>query len=139
MNSIDQVNTWKALKKHHQEIADLHMRQLFDEDPHRFERFSLRLGEILFDFSKNRVIKETLTLLCDLARQAELAGWIEAMFAGEKINLTEDRAVLHIALRNRSSRSINVDGQDVMPKVNRVLEKMRAFSELVRGGETQTN
>ena len=135
MNSIDQINTWKALKKHHQEIADLHMRQLFDEDPQRFERFSLRLGEILFDFSKNRVIKETLTLLCDLARQAELAGWIEAMFAGEKINLTEDRAVLHIALRNRSNRSINVDGQDVMPKVNRVLEKMRAFSELVRGGE----
>ena len=135
MNSIDQINTWKALKKHHQEIADLHMRQLFDEDPQRFERFSLRLGEILFDFSKNRVIKETITLLCDLARQAELAGWIEAMFAGEKINLTEDRAVLHIALRNRSSRSINVDGQDVMPKVNRVLEKMRAFSELVRGGE----
>lgn len=135
MNSIDQINTWKALKKHHLEIADLHMRQLFDEDPHRFERFSLRLGEILFDFSKNRVIKETITLLCDLARQAELAGWIEAMFAGEKINLTEDRAVLHVALRNRSSRSINVDGQDVMPKVNRVLEKMRAFSELVRGGE----
>lgn len=135
MNSIDQINTWKALKKHHQEIADLHMRQLFDEDPQRFERFSLRLGEILFDFSKNRVIKETITLLCDLARQAELAGWIEAMFAGEKINLTEDRAVLHIALRNRSNRSINVDGQDVMPKVNRVLEKMRAFSELVRGGE----
>ena len=135
MNSIDQVNTWKALKKHHQEIADLHMRQLFDEDPQRFEHFSLRLGEILFDFSKNRVIDETLTLLCDLARQAELAGWIEAMFAGEKINLTEDRAVLHIALRNRSNRSINVDGQDVMPKVNRVLEKMRAFSELVRGGE----
>ena len=135
MNSIDQINTWKALKKHHLEIADLHMRQLFDEDPQRFERFSLRLGEILFDFSKNRVIKETITLLCDLARQAELAGWIEAMFAGEKINLTEDRAVLHIALRNRSNRSINVDGQDVMPKVNRVLEKMRAFSELVRGGE----
>ena len=135
MNSIDRINTWKALKKHHQGIADLHMRQLFDEDPQRFERFSLRLGEILFDFSKNRIVEETLVLLCDLARQAELAGWIEAMFAGEKINLTEDRAVLHIALRNRSSRSINVDGQDVMPKVNRVLEKMRAFSELVRGGE----
>jgi len=135
MNSIDQINTWKALKKHHQEIADLHMRQLFDEDPQRFERFSLRLGEILFDFSKNRIVEETLVLLCDLARQAELAGWIEAMFAGEKINLTEDRAVLHIALRNRSNRSINVDGQDVMPKVNQVLEKMRAFSELVRGGE----
>ena len=135
MNSINQLTTWKALKKHHQDIADLHMRQLFDEDPQRFEHFSLRLGEILFDFSKNRVIDETLTLLCDLARQAELAGWIEAMFAGEKINLTEDRAVLHIALRNRSNRSINVDGQDVMPKVNRVLEKMRAFSELVRGGE----
>ena len=135
MNSINQLTTWKALKKHHLEISDLHMRQLFDEDPQRFERFSLRLGEILFDFSKNRIVEETLVLLCDLARQAELAGWIEAMFAGEKINLTEDRAVLHIALRNRSSRSINVDGQDVMPKVNRVLEKMRAFSELVRGGE----
>ena len=92
------------------------------------------LGDILFDYSKNRITQETMRLLFDLARQANLAGKIEAMFSGEKINTTENRAVLHVALRNRSNRPILVDGEDVMPEVNRVLAKMRAFSEAVRSG-----
>ncbi|HNR47461.1 MAG TPA: glucose-6-phosphate isomerase, partial [Anaerolineaceae bacterium] len=107
----------------------------FAEDPQRFERFSRRVGAILFDFSKNRITEKTLTLLIDLAHQADLEQWIEAMFTGQKINTTENRAVLHVALRNRSNRPIMVDGQDVMPEVNRVLGKMRRFSEVVRSGE----
>jgi glucose-6-phosphate isomerase len=110
------------------------MRDLFARDPERFERFSLRLGDILFDYSKNRITEETMSLLLSLARQADLAERIEAMFSGEKINTTEGRAVLHVALRNRSNRPVLVDGQDVMPEVNRVLDKMRRFSEAVRSG-----
>jgi glucose-6-phosphate isomerase len=111
------------------------MRDLFANDPHRFERFSLTLGDLLFDYSKHRITDETLTLLIDLARQANLAVAIEAMFSGTKINITENRAVLHVALRNRSNRPILVDGQDVMPEVNRVLEKMRSFSDAIRSGQ----
>jgi glucose-6-phosphate isomerase len=110
------------------------MRDLFAQDPQRFNHFSLRAGDILFDYSKNRVTQETMRLLCDLARQANVAGKIEAMFAGQKYNNTEKRAVLHVALRNRSNRPIYVDGVDVMPEVNRVLAHMRTFSEEVRSG-----
>lgn len=126
---------WKALQEHYEEIAALHMRNLFADDPDRFEKFSLRLGDILFDYSKNRITENTQGLLIDLARQAGLAEKIQAMFAGEKINTTEDRAVLHVALRNRSNRPILVDEEDVMPEVNRVLAKMRVFSEAVRSGD----
>ncbi|MGC9395134.1 MAG: glucose-6-phosphate isomerase [Anaerolineae bacterium] len=131
---------WQALLAHQREMADVHMRDLFARDPQRFEKFSLRVpaglsgGEILFDYSKNRVTQETMRLLCDLARQAGLQAKIEAMFTGQKINNTEDRAVLHVALRNRSNRPILVDGEDVMPKVNAVLARMRTFSEAVRSG-----
>ena len=111
------------------------MRELFAEDPERFQRFALRLDDILFDYSKNRITAETMQLLFDLARQAGLSEAIEAMFSGVKINTTEDRAVLHVALRNRSNRPIFVDGEDVMPEVNRVLAKMAGFSEAVRSGE----
>ena len=111
------------------------MRDLFASDPERFEKFSLRLDDILFDFSKNRITERTIGLLIDLARQAGLAEKIQAMFAGEKINNTEGRAVLHAALRNRSNRPILVDGKDVMPEVNRVLAKMRVFSETIRSGD----
>src|SRR5512139_98420 len=104
---------WQALQKHREEMADVHMRDLFARDPQRFERFSLRLGDILFDYSKNRVTQETMRLLCDLAHEANVAGKIEAMFSGEKYNNTEKRAVLHVALRNRSNRPIYVDGVDV--------------------------
>ncbi len=137
MASVTNLPAWQALQKHQQAIAPLHMRNLFAQDPHRFEKFSLRFGDILFDYSKNRITEETVSLLVQLATEAGLAEKIEAMFSGEKINVTEERAVLHIALRNRSNRPIVVDGQDVMPEVNRVLAKMRQFSEAVRSGAWQ--
>ena len=134
MDFLEESSAWQSLVQHQQEVGNLHMRDLFDSDPQRFDRFSLRLGDILFDFSKNRITEKTMQLLFDLARQAGLAQAIEAMFTGQKINTTENRAVLHVALRNRSNTPINVDGQDVMPEVNRVLDKMRRFSEEVRSG-----
>jgi glucose-6-phosphate isomerase len=135
MSRLEESPTWQALTEHHQEVGNLHMRDLFVSDPQRFARFSIRMGDILFDYSKNRITEKTMLLLFDLARQANLAQWIEAMFTGEKINITEDRAVLHVALRNRSNDPIYVDGQDVMPEVNRVLEKMRSFTGAVRSGD----
>ena len=126
---------WQALANHHEEVGDLHMRDLFNKDPERFARFSLLFGDILFDYSKNRITEKTLQLLVNLAHQVNLAEWIEAMFTGEKINNTEGRAVLHVALRNQSNAPIYVDGEDVMPKVSRVLDKMRSFSAAVRSGE----
>ena len=134
MSALTDSPAWQSLTEHQREMADVHLRGLFDRDPERFERFSLRMGDILFDYSKNRITEETMALLMDLAREANLAERIEAMFTGEKINTTEDRAVLHVALRNRSNRPVLVDGQDVMPDVNRVLDKMRNFSEGVRSG-----
>ncbi len=110
------------------------MRDLFKDDPARFDKFSLRFEDILLDFSKNRVTEETISLLRALATQADLKGWTEKMFTGQKINTTEDRAVLHVALRNRSNSPIYVDGKDVMPAVNAVLKHMRQFSDAVRSG-----
>ncbi len=132
---ITDTSAWAALAEHQREISALHMRGLFAGDAQRFERFSLRFGDILFDYSKNRITEKTMPLLFDLARQANLAENIAAMFSGAKINVTEKRAVLHVALRNRSNRPILVDGKDVMPDVNRVLAKMRVFSEAIRSGE----
>ncbi len=134
MSTLINSPAWIALQQHYQEIRDTHMRDLFAQDPRRFERFSLRFGDILFDYSKNRVTDKTIVLLIDLAKQAKLSQQIEAMFTGQKINTSENRAVLHVALRNRSNRPILVDGVDVMPEVNRVLAKMRQFSEAVRSG-----
>lgn len=135
MPALTHLPAWQALSKHHQQMAGVQLRELFANDPKRFERFSLRFEDILFDYSKNLITTETISLLLNLARQAGLAEMIEAMFSGQKINVTENRAVLHIALRNRANRPIMVDGQDVMPKVNRVLDKMRAFSDAVRSGQ----
>ncbi|MBP7787277.1 MAG: glucose-6-phosphate isomerase [Longilinea sp.] len=135
MTRLTHLPSWQKLSRHYQDISQLHMRDLFDQDPRRFERFSVKLGEILFDYSKNRITVETVPLLMELAREAGLDEFIRAMFSGEKINNTEERAVLHVALRNRSNTPVIVDGQDVMPEVNRVLAKMRAFSEAVRSGE----
>lgn len=134
MPSLTEAPAWRALQAHHDAIADKHMRELFAEDPRRFEKFSLRLEDILFDYSKNRITEETVALLLDLARQCGVEEKRERMFAGEKINATEGRAVLHTALRNRSNRPVLVDGEDVMPQVNAVLAQMRAFTEQVRGG-----
>jgi glucose-6-phosphate isomerase len=132
---LSETIAWEALEQHHKAMAHVHMRDLFAQDPERFNTFSLRFQDLLLDYSKNRITAETMQLLRDLARQADLTGWIAKMFDGEKINLTEDRAVLHIALRNRSNRPIMVDGQDVMPEVNAVLEHLRTFSQAVRSGE----
>ncbi len=134
MSSLTNSPAWTALQQHYQEMRGVHMRDLFAQDPRRFERFLQRFADILFDYSKNRVTEKTMTLLLDLAHQANLRQHIEAMFTGQKINTTENRAVLHVALRNRSNRPIYVDGADVMPEVNRVLDKMRTFSEAVRSG-----
>lgn len=134
MSTLTESPAWKALEQHYQEMSGVHMRDLFAQDPARFDKFSLRFGDILFDYSKNRITETTMSLLFDLARQADLSAQIEAMFTGQKINTTEGRAVLHIALRNRANRPILVDGQDVMPEVNAVLARMRTFSEAVRSG-----
>jgi glucose-6-phosphate isomerase len=135
MHSLTTTPAWLALQKHHREVARLHLRDLFERDPQRFERFSLRLGDILFDYSKNRITEKTMALLVDLAHQQNLAGKLEAMFRGDKINVTEHRAVLHVALRNRSNAPIPIDGRDVMADVNGVLHRMRQFSQAVRSGE----
>jgi len=134
--SLTQLSAYKALKAHvgEFETRGVHMRHLFASDPGRFGRFSLALDNLVFDYSKNRITEETMRLLVELARQAGLARAIDAMFRGERINTTEARPVLHIALRNRSERPITVDGVDVMPEVRGVLAKMRSFSEAVRAG-----
>lgn len=119
---------------HYETVKSAHMRDLFAEDPERFDRFSLRLENFLLDYSKNRITATTMTRLLALAQEAEVELWRDAMFAGEPINATEDRAVLHTALRNRANTPVMVDGEDVMPAVNAVLTKMRQFSEAVRGG-----
>ena len=132
--SLELSPTWVALAEHQREIAHLEMRELFRADSQRYENFSLELGPMLFDFSKNRITRETVKLLCDLASAAGVYEAARAMFSGRAINWTEDRAVLHVALRNRSNVPIEVDGADVMPSVNTVLEKMRVFSDGLRSG-----
>jgi len=129
-----ELPAWKALDQHHREMKAVHMRDLFAEDADRFQRFSLELDGVLLDYSKNRVTSETMRLLTELARSAGVVDAIRAMFAGQRINWTEDRAVLHVALRNRSNRPMEVDGEDVMPAVRAVLRRMRDFSESVRNG-----
>ena len=126
---------WDALTEHKQQVEALQMRELFAADGGRFETFSLRLGDLLFDYSKNRITRETMAKLVALAEAARVPEMRDAMFAGERINVTEDRAVLHVALRNRPDRPIVVDGQDVMPGVTAVLAKMRSFADRVRSGE----
>lgn len=133
--SITQLPAWQALVAHQRDMRSVHMRQLFSEDAQRFDCFSLALGDLLFDYSKNRITQETMRLLFELAVQAGLPDAIQAMFSGQRINTTEDRPALHVALRNRSNRPIVVDGADVMPSVNAVLDKMRRFTQAVRNGE----
>lgn len=135
MAILTQHPSWKTLCKHQETISALHMRNLFEADPKRFETFSLKLDDLLLDYSKNRITEETLGLLFQIAREAKIESWRDRMFTGEKINITEDRAVLHTALRNRSNTPVYVDGHDVMPDVNAVLAQMRAFSDKVRSGE----
>ena len=135
MSALTKSSAWNALAAHRDEMKDIAMRALFAADPQRFARFSRNLAGALFDFSKHRITEQTLELLIALAEQAEVPSCIERMFAGDKINFTERRAVLHVALRNRANRPILVDGEDVMPAVNQVLDKMRKFTDAVRGGQ----
>lgn len=132
---ISKTVAWQALQSHYQDMQNVHMRDMFAADPGRFNKFSLLFEDILLDYSKNCIEQRTLNLLCDLARQADVEGWRDRMFSGDKINCTEGRAVLHVALRNRSNRPIHVDGEDVMPAVNAVLDKMKHFCEAVRNGQ----
>ena len=135
MSELIQSSVWQAIKTHQQELSTVHMRNLFADDAQRFEKYAIQFEDILFDYSKNIINDTTMPLLQKLAENANLQGMISSMFSGEKINVTENRAVLHVALRNRSNRPIFVDGEDVMPNVNAVLAKIRAFTESVRSGE----
>ncbi|MDW3502053.1 glucose-6-phosphate isomerase [Escherichia coli] len=131
-----QTTAWQALQKHFDEMKDVTIADLFAKDGDRFSKFSATFDDqMLVDYSKNRITEETLAKLQDLAKECDLAGAIKSMFSGEKINRTENRAVLHVALRNRSNTPILVDGKDVMPEVNAVLEKMKTFSEAIISGE----
>jgi glucose-6-phosphate isomerase len=121
------TNAWKELTSHYDEMKKIHMKQLFQNDPNRFKKYSLQFGDILVDYSKNIITDKTLKLLFQLAEETNLKSAIEAMFTGEKINKTENRAVLHVGLRNRANTPIYVDGKDVMPLVNAELDKMRDF------------
>src|SRR6202047_576381 len=125
---------WKALESHHQKVRELHLRQLFADDPHRGERLTAEGVGLYLDYSKNRVTDETLKLLFQLAEECGLRTRIDAMFRGEKINITENRAGLHVALRAPKGTSIIVDGEDVVPQVHAVLDKMADFSNRIRSG-----
>jgi glucose-6-phosphate isomerase len=137
MSSLTTSKAWAALQDHYHHIQSVTLRAAFEQDPQRHAKFSLCFNDILFDYSKNRVTDETLPLLMALAKHTRLEAKINAMFAGEMINTTEHRAVLHTALRNRSNQPVYVDGKDVMPDINRVLAKMRTFCAAVRSGEWQ--
>jgi glucose-6-phosphate isomerase len=130
-----QTQSWQRLNDHFAEIKDLHMKDLFASDPERFNRFHVQFQHVLVDYSKNRITDQTLKLLFELAGEAGLQKAIEDMFSGQKINQTENRAVLHVALRNRENAPVHVDGQNVMPRVNAVLQKMAGFSEKIRSGD----
>jgi glucose-6-phosphate isomerase len=134
MRTLTALPAWQALVRHYETVRALEMRDLFAAEPQRFARFSLCLDDLLLDFSKNRITEETFGLLIRLAEEAGVEERRAAMFDGVRINATENRAVLHVALRNRSGRPIRIDGIDVMPDVARVLGQMRDFSEAVRSG-----
>lgn len=127
--------SWHTLTQHQCDIRNVQMRDLFKQNAKRFEEFSLTVDGILLDYSKHRVTKDTMALLFQLARDSKIEEWRSRMFSGEKINITENRAVLHTALRNRSNTPVYVDGKDVMPEVNAVLAQMRTFTEQVRSGQ----
>jgi glucose-6-phosphate isomerase len=137
MTTLNRSPVWTALAAHRQQLAGTHLRDLFARDARRFEQYSLEAGGLFLDYSKNRMVEDTLPMLVDLARQRRVPEKIEAMFSGGRINHTEHRSVLHTALRNRSGRAVHVDGRDVMPDVSRVLGRMRAFSQAVREGRAR--
>ncbi len=135
MVALTKTKAWKALQSHYNGIASTHMRDLFVQDNRRFERFSLALDGLLLDYSKNRITSRSMELLRALAEDSQLEQWTERMFTGEKINVTENRAVLHTALRQQTGSPVMVDDQDVIPEIRGVQKKMRMFSDAVRNGE----
>lgn len=135
MSQINQSPIWQSLNQHKKDIESISLREMFKSDPNRFNQFHIQFNDLLLDYSKHRISKETISLLVKLAKEADVEGWRNRMFEGEKINSTEHRAVLHTALRNQNISPIISDGEDVMPKVKKVLKKMRRFSEEVRSGQ----
>src|SRR5262249_7422286 len=131
---LTELSSWKALASHYQKMRGAHLRVLFADDPRRAERFSLEQLGLYFDYSKHRILDETMRLLISLAEQSGLRERIDAMFRGDRINLTENRAVLHVALRAPRGEKILVDGKDVVGPVHEVLDRMSAFSDRVRNG-----
>src|SRR5208337_1858563 len=135
IRSVTASRAWKALEAHYHKVRELHLRSLFANDPKRGERMTIEAIGLYLDYSKNRITDETLKLLLQLAEECGLRGRMDAMFGGEKINITENRAVLHVALRAPREASIVVDGENVVPQVHAVLDKMADFSKRVRSGE----
>jgi glucose-6-phosphate isomerase len=135
MTPLTDLPAWKALQAHYQSLHDVHLRDLFAQDPQRGEHLAIEAAGLYLDFSKQRVTGETIKLLIELANECDLRKKIDAMFRGDKVNFTENRAVLHVALRAPRDAVINVDGQNVVPDVHAVLDKMSAFAERVRRGE----
>lgn len=133
--SLTELKSFQALKAHFEKTQHLHMRDLFAADPSRANKYTLRLDDFMLDYSKNRITDETMPLLVELAKECNIEQKRDEMFSGKRINFTEDRPVLHIALRNRANTPILVDGKDVMPQINAVLNKMHDFSDKVRSGE----
>jgi glucose-6-phosphate isomerase len=135
MPQINQSPIWQSLKLHQKDIASTSLREMFQLDPNRFDKFHIQLDDLLLDYSKHRISKETMALLVNLAKEADIEGWRDLMFSGEKINSTEHRSVLHTALRHQGQQKIMSEGEDVMPKITHVLQKMKRFSEEVRSGQ----
>lgn len=132
---LNESPQWQALKEHYEENSAVHMRDLFSQDQQRYSSFSTAAAGITLDYSKNRITKETVSLLIDLAKTADLTGYRRKMFCGEPINFTENRAVLHTALRNFSGKPVYVDGEDVMPQIQQALDKVKRFVDAVSSGE----
>ena len=132
MSELTKSAIWITLKKHYEEIKNLHMRDMFEQDKHRFEKYSLYMNDILYDYSKNRISDETVSLLLKLANDVNLPEWIEKQFKGEPVNHTENRAVLHTALRDQSNNPLVVDGVDIMPEIKQERERVKQLAEKIR-------
>jgi len=133
-NSINNTTAWQNVTDHANKMKNLHMSGLFNADPHRFNNFSIKLAPFLLDYSKNLITNETMSLLTELAKASKIEEWRKKMFTGEKINSTEDRAVLHTALRNRTSSSLYIEGKNISDEVQKALNKMKSFSDRIRQG-----
>lgn len=133
-SSPTQTEAWKKLEKHYQEVQPQHLRDLFAQDPQRFQKFTYKLNDTLYDLSKNRITEETLRLLTQLAEQMDVPAAIESMFSGARINATENRAVLHTALRNFSDSDLNVDGENALQEVREVQQQMKEFCNKLHSG-----